>query len=106
MTEVTAKRRNSTRVSTIAIIVSAWLMFAGAAEARPYTVFSCDSARLFGHSSAAWAPFANAGATYATCPSGGGDFAGISDRLTGATYSGFSVSGHAFNAPAGTSITS
>ncbi len=105
MAEVTAKLRNSTRLSTIATVVSAWLMVAGAAEARPYTVVSCDSAGLFGHSSAAWAPFANAGATYATCPSGGGEFAGISDRLTGPTYTGFSFSGHAFNAPAGTSIT-
>ena len=65
-----------------------------------------DSASLFGYSSAAWAPFANAGSTYATCPSGGGLFAGISDRLTGATYRGFDFSGHGFSAPAGTSISS
>ena len=106
MTEVTAKLRQSTRLATVLLATCASLVPASDAEARPYTVVSCDSAGLFGHSSAAWVPFANAGSTYATCPSGGGAFAGISDRLTGSTYGGFSFSGHAFTAPAGTSITS
>ena len=105
MTEATAKLRHRTRAAAIVIAACASLVGAGTADARPYTVVSCDSAGLFGHSSAAWAPFANAGSTYATCPSGGGLFAGISDRLTGATYGGFSFSGHAFTAPPGTSIT-
>src|SRR5918994_546011 len=105
MTEVTAKSRKRIRWTVTLIATWASLVAAGAANARPYTVVSCDSAGLFGHSSAAWAPFANAGSTYATCPSGGGLFAGISDRLTGATYGGFSFSGHAFTAPPGTSIT-
>src|SRR5918994_2254729 len=105
MTEVTAKPRTRTRWTVTAIATCVSLMAPGAADARPYTVVSCDSAGLFGHSSAAWAPFANAGSTYATCPSSGGLFAGISDRLTGATYGGFSFSGHGFSAPAGTSIT-
>src|SRR5918993_433152 len=105
MTEVTAKSRKRIRWTVTLIATWASLVAAGAANARPYTVLSCDSAGLFGHSSAAWAPFANAGSTYATCPSGGRLFAGISDRLTGATYGGFSFSGHGFSAPAGTSIT-
>ena len=76
------------------------------ATARPYTVVSCDSAGLFGYSSAAWAPFGNAGSAYASCPTGGGSTAGISNRLIGATYSGFHHSGHAFTAPPGATITS
>ena len=47
-----------------------------AAAARPYTVVSCDSAGLFGYSSAAWEPFANAGNAYKACPTGGGSTAG------------------------------
>ena len=43
-----------------------------ATAARPYTVVSCDSAGLFGYSSAAWAPFGNAGSAYEACPTGGG----------------------------------
>ena len=76
-----------------------------AAAARPYTVVSCDSAGLFGYSSAAWAPFGNAGNAYKRCPSGGGATAGISNRLIGSTYSGFSHSGHVFTAPPGATIT-
>lgn len=95
------------RWTCAALGVCASLVAAGGAHARPYTVVSCDSASPFGYSSSAWAPFANAGSTYATCPSGGGLVAGISDRLTGgATYRGFDFSGHGFSAPAGTSISS
>jgi Bacterial Ig-like domain len=75
------------------------------AEARPYTVFSCDSAGLFGFSSAAWTAFGNAGWAYESCPTGGGATAGISNRLVGWTYSAFNVSGHSFRAPPGATIT-
>jgi hypothetical protein len=75
------------------------------AAARPYTVVACDSAGVFGYSSAAWEPFANAGNAYKSCPTGGGPTAGISNRLIGATYSGFSLSGHRFTAPPGATIT-
>ena len=71
------------------------------AAARPYTVVSCDSAGLVGYNSAAWAPFGNAGSAYESCPTGGGSTAGVSNRLIGTTYSGFSHSGHAFTAPPG-----
>ena len=76
------------------------------ALARPYTVFSCDSAGLFGYSSAAWAPLGDVGNAYASCPTGGGSTAGISNRVIGATYSGFNHSGHLFTAPPGATITS
>src|SRR5215207_6357736 len=76
------------------------------ATARPYTVVSCDAAGLFGYSSAAWAPFGNAGSAYEACPTGGGSTAGVSNRLIGTTYSGFNHSGHAFTAPPGATITS
>ena len=76
-----------------------------AAAARPYTVVSCDSAGVFGYSSTAWEPFGNAGNAYKSCPSGGGPTAGISNRLIGWTYSGFSHSGHGFSAPPGATIT-
>ncbi len=76
-----------------------------AAAARPYTVVSCDSAGVFGYSSAAWEPFGNAGNAYKSCPSGGGATAGISNRLVGSTYSGFSHSGHGITAPPGATIT-
>ena len=75
------------------------------AVARPYTVVSCDSAGLVGYNSAAWVPFASAGSAYAACPTGGGSTAGVSNRLIGTTYSGFSHSGHAFTAPPGATIT-
>ena len=76
-----------------------------AAAARPYTVVSCDSAGVFGYSSAAWEPFGNAGNAYKSCPTGGGPTAGISNRLIGSTYSAFSHSGHRFTAPPGATIT-
>ncbi len=75
------------------------------AAARPYTVFSCDSAALLGYSSAAWAPFGNAGNAYAACPTGGGSTAGVSNRLIGTTYGGYNHSGHVFTAPPGATIT-
>ena len=77
----------------------------GIAAARPYTVVSCDSAGLFGYSSAAWTPFGNAGSAYEACPTSGGSTAGVSNRLIGGPYSGFSHSGHVFAAPPGTTIT-
>src|SRR5215217_5826720 len=76
------------------------------AAARPYTVVSCDAAGMFGYSSEAWTAFGNAGSAYEACPTAGGSTAGISNRLIGGTYSGFSHSGHAFSAPPGATITS
>jgi len=108
MTNVTSNVR--TKACVRAGLVAACglvVMFAPqAATARPYTVVSCDSAALFGYSSAAWAPFGNAGWAYETCPTGGGSTAGVSNRLVGATYSGFNHSGHVFTAPPGATITS
>jgi Big-like domain-containing protein len=75
------------------------------ATARPYTVVACDSAPAYGYTTAAWAPFGVPGHAYAICPSYGGFTAGLSNRLTGVTYSGFTVSGHAFIAPPGATIT-
>ena len=60
---------------------------------------------LFGYSSAAWAPFGNAGSAYEACPTGGGSTAGVSNRLIGTTYTGYSHSGHVFTAPPGATIT-
>lgn len=81
------------------------MTFCSDAIAGQYTVASCDSAATFGHNSAAWARFANAGSTYERCPTNGGETAGVSDRLTEGTYGGFSFSGHYFSAPPGATIT-
>ena len=78
---------------------------AGPAQARPYTVVSCDSASVFGHGTSAWVPYGNAGRSYATCPSNAGLTAGISNRLVDETFSGFDHSGHYLAAPAGATIT-
>ncbi len=103
MTNVTLNlRRWAPVVATCALSV---LWMPQPAAARPYTVLSCDSAGLFGYSSAAWVPFANAGNAYQGCPTGGGSTAGVSNRLIGATYAGYSHSGHAFTAPPGATIT-
>ena len=76
------------------------------ARGRPAVhVVSCNSAWAWGSNASAWQPESNAGGAYATCPSNGGFTAGVSNRLTGQTYGGFSYSAHAFNAPPGTSIT-
>jgi hypothetical protein len=75
------------------------------AVARPYTVVSCNAAVGFGFNAAAWAPYSTAGSTYESCPTNGGFTAGVSNRMTGRTYSGFQFSGHAFTAPPGTTIT-
>ena len=103
MTNVTSKLRQSAGARTMAVgACGVVLMFMPhSAAARPYTVVSCDAAPLFGHSSAAWAPFGNAGSAYASCPTGGGSTAGISNRLIGGTYTGYNHSGHAFTAPVG-----
>jgi Bacterial Ig-like domain len=107
MMNVTSRPR--TRAGLRAVVGAACglllMLVPHSAEARPYTVFSCDSAWLFGFSSAAWTPFGNAGVAYASCPTGGGATAGISNRLVGWTYSGFSASAHAFRAPPGATIT-
>jgi hypothetical protein len=107
MTNATPKLRTraSVRVALTGACCLAALCAPHTAAARPYTVVACDSAGLFGYSSAAWTPVANAGRTYATCPTGGGATAGISDRLVDRTYGGFSASGHSFSAPPGTTIT-
>ena len=91
MTNVTSRPRTTNGVrAVVGAACGLVLMLAPqTAAARPYTVVSCDSAGLFGFSSAAWAPFGNAGWAYESCPTGGGDTAGISNRLIGGTYSWF-----------------
>ena len=84
---------------------AALLACATPAAGRTYTVVSCNSAWAWGSNASAWQPESNAGGAYATCPSNNGFTAGVSNRLTGHTYSGFSYSAHSFNAPPGTSIT-
>ena len=107
MTNVTSnpRRRGAPRTLFFAACGLFILCMPGVAAARPYTVVSCDSAGLFGYSSAAWTPFGNAGSAYEACPTGGGSTAGVSNRLIGMTYAGFSHSGHVFAAPPGTTIT-
>jgi hypothetical protein len=107
MNTITPKRRRraGARAAAAAACVLVSLSAPHTAATRPYTVVSCDSASAFGHSSAAWAGFANAGSSYEACPTGGGSTAGISNRLIGGTYSVFSSSGHTFTAPAGATIT-
>ena len=89
----------------VALHAATLMIFCSDASAGQYTVTSCDSAAAFGHNSAAWARFANAGRTYELCPTNGGETAGVSDRLTEGTYGGFSFSGHYFSAPPGATIT-
>ncbi len=107
MTHVTLgpRIRNGLRAVVGAACVAALMVAPQSATARPYTVVSCDSAALFGSSSAAWGAFGNAGWAYASCPTGGGDTTGISNRLIDGTYSGFNHSGHSFRAPPGATIT-
>src|SRR5688572_17453053 len=103
MTHLTSNLRRGALVA----VTSSFLILCGpnVATARPYTVVSCDSAGLVGYNSAAWVAFGNAGSAYEACPSGGGSTAGVSNRLIGATYSGFNHSGHVFAAPPGATIT-
>src|SRR5215210_7573746 len=105
MSEATAKRRTMTLRLAVALHAATLMTFCSGASAGQYTVASCDSAATFGHNSAAWARFANAGSTYELCPTNGGETAGVSDRLTEGTYGGFSFSGHYFSAPPGATIT-
>jgi hypothetical protein len=84
---------------------AAMLVCAAPATAGTYTVVSCNSAWAWGSNASAWQPDSNAGGAYAACPTNGGFTAGVSNRLTGQSYSAFSYSAHAFNAPSGTSIT-
>src|SRR5688500_17664096 len=105
MSEATAKRPARTLRRAAAVYAAVLMALCSDAAAGQYTVVSCDSAAAFGHNSAAWAGFANAGETYASCPTNGGDTRGVSDRLTAGTYGGFSLSGHAFTAPPGATIT-
>src|SRR5215218_7774627 len=104
MRETTTNLRNATAV-VIASSALAMLVLPFPAEARPYTVVSCDSAAGFGHNASAWVPYGNAGVFYESCPTNGGPNSGVSNRLTGGTYGGFSHSGHAFTAPPGATIT-
>jgi hypothetical protein len=107
MTNLASSLRTRPCVHGVLVVACSLGVFAPpTATARPYTVVSCDSAGLFGYSSAAWAPFGNAGWAYEACPSGGGPTTGVSNRLIGTTYSGFNHSGHAFRAPPGATITS
>src|SRR5688572_1987786 len=105
MSEATAKRPARTLRRAAAVYAAVLMALCSDAAAGQYTVVSCDSAAAFGHNSAAWAGFANAGETYASCPTNGGDTRGVSDRLVQGTYGGFSLSGHAFTAPPGATIT-
>lgn len=107
MTRSTPKRSHRRRrtAAVAAAVVAFVSQLAGVAEARPYKVVSCDSAGLFAYNASAWVPYGTAGRAYASCPSGGGDVAGISNRMTGGTFAGFAGSGHAFTAPPGTTIT-
>lgn len=105
MSEATAKRPNrAVLLATIAWATSL-LALAPAASGGTYTVASCDSAAAFGHNATAWARYGNAGSAYEDCPTHGGPTAGVSNRLTAGTYTGFSHSGHFFTAPPGTTIT-
>ena len=108
MTNVTSNLRQRAGACAMAVAACGAVLLCAphSATARPYTVVSCDAAPLFGYSSAAWAPFGNAGSAYASCPTGGGATSGISNRLIGGTYSGFHHSGHVFTAPPGATITS
>ena len=92
-------------MSILVATAAAVLACAAPAAGRPYTVVSCNSAWAWGSNASAWQPESNAGSAYATCPSNDGFTAGVSNRLTGQSYGGFSYSAHAFNAPPGTSIT-
>ena len=87
MTNVTSnpRRRGAPRTLFFAACGLFILCMPGVAAARPYTVVSCDSAGLFGYSSAAWTPFGNAGSAYEACPTSGGSTAGVSNRLIGMT---------------------
>jgi hypothetical protein len=105
MSDVTARLRNRLLLMTVAVSATALPAASPAALAGQYTVVSCDSAAAFGYNAAAWAPYANAGSAYSSCPTNGGFTAGISNRLTGGTYAGFNHSAHSFTAPAGTTIT-
>ena len=94
------------RLLSLAATAAALILFPGSATARTYTVVSCNSAVSYGSNASAWERYSNAGSTYETCPSNGGFTAGVSNRMTGQSFSGFNFSGHAFNAPPGTTITS
>jgi hypothetical protein len=102
---INALSRSRGGAAALAACVVAALAAPGTAGAGQYTVFACDSAGMFGYSSAAWVPIGDLGSAYAACPSGGRSTAGISNRLIARTYAGFSASGHSFTAPAGTTIT-
>ena len=76
MSDVTSNLRRCAAVAATFGVLA--MTVPQATVARPYTVVSCDSAGLFGYSSAAWAPFGNAGSAYEACPTGGGSTAGVS----------------------------
>jgi hypothetical protein len=105
MTEVIAKPRINAPLLAAAVLAAVALTLPSDAAARPYTVVSCNSAGFFGYNASAWAPYSNAGSTYEACPTNGGFTAGVSNRMTGQSYRGYSFSGHAFGAPPGTTIT-
>src|SRR3954453_7555180 len=92
------------RVWVLTLTAAALLATPGSATAGTYTVVSCNSAQAFGFNASAWERYSNTGSAYETCPTGGGFPAGVSNRMTGQPYGGFNFSGHAFTAPAGTTI--
>jgi hypothetical protein len=98
--------RRSVRASLIALVGAIFLLASSPdSMARPYTVLSCDAAVFQGSSAEAWTPSGSAGRAYATCPTGNGDTAGISNRITDVTVGRYAHSRYAFDAPYGTSIT-
>ncbi len=94
----------ATAVLSLAVALLLPLMVAPASEARPYTVVSCDAAP--GFSAEAWRAAGSAGSAYSTCPTLGGENAGISNRITGVTVPALADSSHTFTAPTGSTISS
>jgi hypothetical protein len=101
-----ATNRLPARVSLVALAGAIVLLASSSVSlARPYTVLSCDAAIFQGSSAEAWTPSGSVGRAYSSCPSGGGDTTGISNRITNVTVGRYAHSRHAFDAPYGTSIT-
>ena len=93
--------------ASLALGVAVALVWVPLAEARPYTVVSCDAAPAPSFSSEAWQPsWSLAGSAYAACPALRDLERGLSNRITGLTVPAFTFSAFTFTAPAGTSIRS
>ena len=91
--------------TSLALGVAVALSWASLAEARPYTVVSCDAAPAASFSSEAWQPsWSLGGSAYAACPAQGDLERGISNRITGVSVPALTFSACTFTAPAGTSV--